>query len=182
MRVIDYLLYTKLIFKNKNIYLEDEHYREIISYLLPENNFNKIIYYLSLCKKYNNSMNVEQFISNYNLKEVYFRKYNKLMVSITYKLVYFDIFNILIIYVNFYTSKYLIPIYYDTFKYEIPLNLSKYVCVENFKDFEKMVEDIWEKTNTLCMHDIVFSYGFKKIVYYQIYKKCFKKIMQKLTM
>ena len=182
MRVIDYLLYIKLIFKNKNIYLEEDHYREIISYLLPRNDEKLIIYNLNMFKKHTELMNVTQFISKYNLKEVYFRKYDKLMVSINYKLGYNYIFNILTIWVNFYSSKYIIPVYFDTFIYEIPINLSEYLYIKNFKDFEKMVDNIWNKTNTICMYDIVFTHGFKKLIYYHMYKKCFIKIMQKLTM
>jgi hypothetical protein len=196
IKVIDYLIYVKLIFANKNIYLENDHCYEIVSYLYPTINETYIINSLLENKSYKENMNINMFIAKYNIKEFFFKKHNSIYLNTLFKNKFylnnyinvyidfsirkFETYNILYIKVDFYYTKYIINFLIDSFLFDIPLNISnkKY---KDYNRFEQNMNTIWSKTSTICMSEFIYSSSIKKILFYQIYKKCFHKIIEKLS-
>lgn len=181
MKVIDYLIYIKLIFLNKNIYLENNYYYEIVSYLFPYIDSKYIINQLLTNKLYEEDMNINLFISKYNFNKIYLQEKsylnNNIHVYINYILGKNDIYdNILYIKVSFYyLSGYIINFLLDYFIFDIPLSKSNKIYI-NYKDFHDSINNIWSESSTICMSEFIYSSSIKKLLYYQLYKKCFSSL------
>lgn len=195
-KVIDYIICLKLIIKKINIEMPNIFYKEWISYLLPSfnnkyNSYNNII------------MNANIFISSYNLNnkllhilnKEYSRKEYYINPDITVTIKKNKIFtaNKNIILINIYLHKYYyilkfkIKYIMDKFMFELPINILNIILLYknnnnkiDFNYFNNAMTLIWTDNSTMLMDDYIYCNAFKKIIYYDLFKKIILKNIDNL--
>lgn len=186
-KVIDYIICLKLIIKKINIEMPNIFYKEWISYLLPSFN-NKYNSYDNII------MNANIFISSYNLNnkllyllnKEYCRKEYYINPDITVTITKNKIFtaNKNIILINIYLHKYYyilkfkIKYIMDKFIFELPINILNIILFYknnnnniDFNYFNNAMTLIWTDNSTMLMDDYIYCKAFKKIIYYDLFKK-----------
>jgi hypothetical protein len=185
-KVIDYIICLKLIIKKINIEMPNIFYKEWISYLLPSfNNYNNY-------NNYNNIiMNSNIFISSYNLNNKLLHKLNKeyysknhysnpdITVNIKKDKIFRENKNIILIDIYFHKYYYIlnfkIKYIIDKFMFEFPINILKMILINknniDFNYFNDLINLIWTDNSTMLMDDYIYCSAFKKIVYYDLFKK-----------
>ena len=186
-KMIDYIICLKLIIKKLNIEMPNIFYEEWASYLLPS--FN------SKYNSYNNIiMNSNIFISSYNLnnklfyilnREYYNKNYyinpditvnikiNKILIS-NKNIVLIDIYFHKYYYILNFKIKYII----DKFVFDLPINILKIILIHknknnkiDFNYFNDLINLLWTDNSTMLMDDYIYCSAFKKIIYYDLFKK-----------
>lgn len=188
-KMIDYIICLKLIIKKLNIEMPNIFYEEWASYLVPSfnNNYNNY-------NNYNNIiMNSNIFISSYNLnnkllytlnKEYYSKNYYSnpdITVNIKKDKIFKENKNIILIDIYFHKYYYIlnfkIKYIIDKFMFEFPINILKMILIHknkiniNFNYFNDLINLIWTDNSTVLMDDYIYCSAFKKIIYYDLFKK-----------
>lgn len=187
-RLIDYLLFLKIIMKDKNIHFSNLFYIEILSYfqikILPI--YTEIInnnnYYFSdlannVISKYN--LNYLLFPNQIYIKNKlnydYFNNDIHITISIKKNRIHeIEVFDINIIFSIF--SNYLVK-KIEKYQYEIPIILYKYIKYDNFNIFNNIILDIWKEYMGLIMWDYFICDDNIKYIYYELFKKIIVRLL-----
>jgi hypothetical protein len=179
-KVIDYILLLKLIMINKGFYFHNNFYVEWVHYLLPYieplsnytyNDYNSYNYII--CK-----YNINHNLFNINEKKD-IELENNFFISIIMKsknnLNNMKVLNFNInIFKNCFLKKTIL-----SFNFTFPLKDIFLIGTNiwNYDIFNEYIENLWVFSKTLEMDDYIYSTDYKKILYYEIFKKIVLRIL-----
>jgi hypothetical protein len=194
--VSNYIYFLKLIMKKYKIYFPNNFYTEIGQYLLPiidydlYKNISTDYFYQGYFREYP----FDLFVSSFNLK--YFTKKfdinidKKVNISSNKKDIYTKLIikrkifnNHLTVYkldIFFYSNYFYMNYKIDEFIIYIYLNNNNDILhykTKKFSYFNNYIKYIWEMNQGLIMDDYIFSRYDRRILYYELYKKCFHKLI-----
>lgn len=187
-KVIDYLILLKLILLDKNIYFPNIFYKEWVLYLIPhlkKNSDDNYILYYDYCQidqfipRYNIKYNLSNIFDKlYNFKDVYISIFFRRKVNFN-NISFFTVDINLMQNINFVINN-IIQYIIETFIFEIPESMitSLKDVKWTFLKFNDLIIKIWEEYYGVIMYQYIYSSFVEKIIYYQLFKKIFLRIIE----